>query len=223
MAKRCKIGLSVYRGWIGIRCQHFDWCYFRLSLSTLTLQTEGRIGGHNLTMQFRPNDGRYSKTLYWEVLENCGWAFDWCKSQRPNTLLTPKIGDCKTFHSCYAQMVVDGSKSIVLMGVLKSWFENQYSFVCLLRFTYQLNPNSLPRCAHISCKCTKIFSGFALCLQATLAAFSPTLLVLYFSGLRRQDRRSLISQIHSSQGKRSSDELLLDFEDEWMSGRFVAR
>ena len=32
--------------------------------------------------------------------------------------------------------------------------------------TRQLNPNSLPRCAQISCKLTKMVGGFALSLQA---------------------------------------------------------
>ena len=47
------------------------------------------------------------------------------------------------------------------------------AFDCfLLLSTGQLNPNSLPRCAQRSCKCTSIFSGFALCLR--LANLSDT-------------------------------------------------
>ena len=50
----------------------------------------------------------------------------------------------------------------------KRWqLEQRVSVVktLLLLSTRHLNRNSLPRCAHSSCTCTKLFTGFTLCLM----------------------------------------------------------
>ena len=88
--------------------QHFDCYHFRPSRSTVTHQTRVELGGHNLTLEFRPNGGRWSKTLYWEVLGNGGWAFDWCESQPANTTLTPRILDLNPPLNC-GQTVTNGA------------------------------------------------------------------------------------------------------------------
>ena len=67
------------------------------------------LWGHNLTLEFRPNCGRWNETLYLAVLGSRGWPFDyWYKSQRPNTPLTPKLEISKPPLN-YSQTVADGA------------------------------------------------------------------------------------------------------------------
>ena len=54
----------------------FDWYHFRPPRSTLTPETGWgvELGGHNWTLELRPNGSRWSKTLYWEVLGSRRWV-----------------------------------------------------------------------------------------------------------------------------------------------------
>ena len=91
------------------------------------------------------------KTVLWDhrwVRETVRSSLLWVYATSANTPLGPKIGDLKTLPSNYDQTVADGATL---------WIDRR----CVV-----LSPNSLPRCAHTSCKCTKMFSGFALCLSA---------------------------------------------------------
>ena len=66
-------------------------------------------------------------------------------------------------------------------------WSHEWAFDCLLLLSArQLNPNSLSQhCAQSSCKCTKIFSGFALRLAAKkivrhIGGLSPTICGFYY-------------------------------------------
>ena len=73
----------------------------------------------------------------------------------------PNIGDFKTLPSNYNQTVADGTTLLI-----DKRCEARAFYCLLLLSTCQLNRNSIPRCAHSSCKCTKIFIGFTICLPA---------------------------------------------------------
>ena len=58
------------------------------------------------------------------VLGSRSWAFDWYKSQRPNTPLTIQIGDLKTPPLNYSQTVADGA---TLCEVIVAEMRQKYS------------------------------------------------------------------------------------------------
>ena len=66
---------NVYRSQIGMWGRHFDWYHFRPPLSQVHPNPPngggGDMGGHNLTLEFRSNGGRWTKTLF------CGIGKSW--------------------------------------------------------------------------------------------------------------------------------------------------
>ena len=59
-----------------------------------------------------------------------------------------------------------------MIGVAKQWVS------LLLRSTRQLKPNSLPRCALSSCKCTTIVGGFHSIVSLVMARYACACLIL---------------------------------------------
>ena len=103
------------------------------------------------------SDGdRYSKTCierYWKIVS--GFRL----MQFPPPKLSPSVLP-RGAHNFLIKITANRcqmEQKCALMGVVKSWVS--FAFGYLLHSTLQLNPNSLPRCAHSSCKWTKIVSG----------------------------------------------------------------
>ena len=84
VAKWCKIGM-----W----SQHFDWYQVRLSTPTLT----DRIEAHNLTLKLRENGGRWTITLYWQIM---GELSTGATFQTPTLPPTP----CHVLHAIVANV-----------------------------------------------------------------------------------------------------------------------
>ena len=93
--------------------------------------------------------------MYWEACVGCRLAQFPSPSCSPNT---PNL----VLSNCPFKIRPNGGKCSSTSYWWALW-SRVFSFGCLLLLsTHQQRPNSLPRCAHSSCKCTKIFSGFAL-------------------------------------------------------------
>ena len=101
--------------------RHFHWYYFQSPRTSLTLIPKRGVemGGHNLTLELRPNGGRWSKTLHlrWQVLGSRGWAFDWHNSRPPNSI--PR-GAHKFIFEITAKRCQIVQK-FVSRGIRKSW------------------------------------------------------------------------------------------------------
>ena len=135
--------------------QHLDWHHFRPPRSTITSKRVKLGGGHDLTLEMRPNGGRYSKTLYWDVLGSRGWGFNWSKSQPANTPNPQNLG----YQNSPFKLSPNGS----IWSNTSNW-QMLWS--------------------HSSCKCTKIFRGFALKFVGKIIAqhiggLSPTICGLF--------------------------------------------